>query len=130
MNLPFTYLMYAGMTIPMFQVSASKCYVMLWIQQSLPYNWMAAAVLWLHHPSRAVYCSCLVGAMINHLTLCVTHTPPDSGLCRRNSFATAFRLIIDPKQDETNQLLHYPLSRLNNRERNIAKTNLPVLPEA
>ena len=33
---------------------------MLRIQQSLPYNWMAAAVLCLHHHSRAVYCSCLV----------------------------------------------------------------------
>ena len=42
---------------------------MQWIQQSLPFSRMAAAVPCLQHPSRTVYSSCLVGAVINHLTL-------------------------------------------------------------
>ncbi len=42
---------------------------MQWIQQSLPFSSMAAAVLCLQHPNRTVYGSCLVGAVINHLTL-------------------------------------------------------------
>ena len=38
------------------------------------------------HPSRAVYCSCLVGAMINHLTLCMGAYRPiyrNSSICHK-----------------------------------------------
>ena len=44
------------------------CFMQL-IQQSLPFSRMAAAVPCLQHPSRTVNSSCLVGAVINHLTL-------------------------------------------------------------
>ena len=44
------------------------------IQQSLPFSRMAAAVPCLHHPSRSVYSYCLVGGVINHITLWTHHT--------------------------------------------------------
>ena len=54
---------------------------MQWIQQSLPFSRMAAAVPCLQRPSRTVYSSCLVGAVINHLTLWC-QLPSDGGRCQ------------------------------------------------
>ena len=54
---------------------------MQWIQQSLPFSRMAAAVPCLQRPSRTVYSSCLVGAVINHLTLWC-QLPSDGDRCQ------------------------------------------------